>query len=542
VQPPSLPLPDKPSIVVLPFVNMSKDPEQEYFSDGITEDITADLSKLSGFFVIASNSARVYKGKAVDVKVVSRELGVRYVLEGSVRKADSRVRINAQLVDGLSATHVWAESYDRELKDIFALQDEVRQKIVLALKVKLTLEEQERFKRAPTDNLEAYDYLLRGAESLYRGTKEANAQARQLFERAIALDPKYAGAYAWLGWTYFDLDSQNLERAFELAQKAIALDDSQPDAHHLLSWVYLWGKNQPEQALAEAERAITLDPNYADGYWVLAQVLNFVGRPQEAIGVAEKALRLDPRGPNVAMCLNQLGLAYLLTGRLEEAIATLKQVLVHNSNFSPAYSNLAFSYLTQWGGQLSQDPHTLEQALAMAQKAVALHDSSPFDHIALGAVYLWQKKPEQARAEAERAITLNPNLANGYALLAGILNATGKPEEAIGVAEKAVRLGSPNPGSLIGLGHAYCLTGRYEEAIATLKKLLTHYPNDLYAHLILAIAYSEVGREEEARAAAAEVLRISPKFSLEVMKQRAPNTDPAVVERQLAALRAAGLK
>jgi adenylate cyclase len=233
-QPPALPLPDKPSIVVLPFVNMSEDPKQEYFSDGITENLTTDLSQLSGFFVISRNSAFTYKGKAVNVKEVSRELGVRHVVEGSVQKAGDRVRINAQLVDTMTGHHVWTERYDRELKDIFTLQDEVIQKIVFALKVKLTPEEQERFRRTPTDNLEAYDFFLRGVGSFYRSTTEANAQARQLFEKAIALDPQYAGAYAWLGWTYWmewvfhsSQDPQrDLERAFELAQRARALDDS----------------------------------------------------------------------------------------------------------------------------------------------------------------------------------------------------------------------------------------------------------------------------------------------------------------------------
>jgi tetratricopeptide (TPR) repeat protein len=270
--------------------------------------------------------------------------------------------------------------------------------------------------------------------------------------------------------------------------------------------------------------------------------LILVGRPQEAVGVAEKALRLDPRGPNAAGYLLELGFAYLSTGRLEEAIATLKQVLVHNPNFLPAYPTLAFSYVLQWAWQLSQDPQTLEQAFAAAQRVLALNDSFPWAHTALGAVYLSQKQPEQARTEAEQAIAFDPNLADGYALLAAILNAMGKPEEALGVAEKAVRLGSPNPGYLFDLGHAYCLTGRYEEAIATLKKFLTHYPNLLHAHLILASTYSESGREEEARVAAAEVLRISPKFSLEVMRQRWPYKEPAVLERQLAALRKAGLK
>jgi adenylate cyclase len=165
---------------------MSGDPEQEYFSDGLTEDLTTDLSRLSGLFVIARHSAFTYKGKALDVQEVSKELGVQYVLEGSTRRADNRVRINTQLIDATTGHHLWAERYDRPLRDLFVLQDEVRQKIVFALKVKLTPEEQERFQRFPTDNLEAYDYVLRGAEYQYRFTKEANAQARQMFEKAIA--------------------------------------------------------------------------------------------------------------------------------------------------------------------------------------------------------------------------------------------------------------------------------------------------------------------------------------------------------------------
>ncbi len=200
-------LPDKPSIVVLPFANMSNDPEQEYFSDGLTEDLTSDLSQISSLFVISRNSAFTYKGKAVKLPEVSRELGVQYVVEDSVRKAGDQVRITAQLIDATQDQHLWSERYDRPLTELFALQDEIRQKIVTALKVKLTPEEQEWFQRAPTNNLEAYDYWLRGVESLlralYERKKEANAQARQMFEKAIELDPQYAGAYAGLGFSYF---------------------------------------------------------------------------------------------------------------------------------------------------------------------------------------------------------------------------------------------------------------------------------------------------------------------------------------------------
>ncbi|MBI3757301.1 MAG: adenylate/guanylate cyclase domain-containing protein [Deltaproteobacteria bacterium] len=334
---PPLPLPDKPSIVILPFVNMSEDPKQDYFSDGLTEDLTTDLSKISNLFVIARNSAFTYKGKAMKVEEVGRELGVRYVLEGSVRKVNDKVRITTQLVDASTGYHLWSERYDRDLKDIFALQDEIRQKIVTALKVNLTKEEQERLKRAPTGNLEAYDYYLHGVDYYWRFTKETNVQARQMFEKAIELDPQYAAAYALLGLTYnaewsllWSQNPQTLEQAFALVQKAITLDDSLPVAHRVLGWVYAW-KKQHESAIAEGEHAIALDPNEADGYWQLAQILNVSGKPETAIELVEKAMRLNPHAP--ANYFASLGWAYAVTGRYEEAIGPLKRSLALNPNF-----------------------------------------------------------------------------------------------------------------------------------------------------------------------------------------------------------------
>ncbi len=239
-----LPLPDKPSIVVLPFTNLSSDPEQEYFSDGITAELTAGLSRLSGLFVIVRNSAFTYKGKAAKVQAVGQDLGVRYVLEGSVRKSDTQVRVIAQLIDATTGYHLWTERYDRELKDLLSLQDEITQQIVANLRVEVRQAELERVRRIPTDNLTAYDYLLRGMESLrtfMEAKKEANDQARQMFEKAIELDPQYAQAYVGLGMTYWaeqlwnwSQDPQTLERAFALAQKARDLDDSLPELHQLL--------------------------------------------------------------------------------------------------------------------------------------------------------------------------------------------------------------------------------------------------------------------------------------------------------------------
>src|SRR5439155_4431640 len=249
--------------------NVSDDPEQEYFSDGLTEDLTTDLSQLSGLFVIARNSAFTYKGKAVKIQEISRELGVQYVLEGSVRRSDSQVRINAQLIDVTTGSHLWGERYDRPLQDIFTVQNEIVQKIVTTLKLQLTLQEQGYTVRKRTDNLEAYDYFLRGVAYFWRFTPQTNARARQMFEKAIELDPQYAEAYAWLGWTYhaertfgWSADPQTMERELALAQQALALDDSLAGAHTLLSFVYV-EKHQYNQAIAEGNRAIALDPNDA---------------------------------------------------------------------------------------------------------------------------------------------------------------------------------------------------------------------------------------------------------------------------------------
>ena len=328
---------------------MSGDPEQEYFSDGITEDLITDLSKISGLFVIARNSVFTYKGKAVKVEDVGRELGVRYVLEGSVRKANNRVRITAQLIDARTSGQIWAERYDRELKDIFALQDEVTHEIVSALAIKLTEEEQKRLVRKGTENLAAYDYALRGLEYSNRYTKEANTQAKKLFQKAIDLDPRYASAYSRLGHTHmmewsfgWSRDPATMERGFELAQKAITLDESETLAHSLLSSVYLWRKEY-DRSIEEIEKTIQIDPNNADGLVHLAGVLNWAGRPEEAVGLLNRAMQLNPIYP--VWYLFELGHAYYLTEQLEEAIATLKKLIDRNPNFLPAYSYLAASYV-----------------------------------------------------------------------------------------------------------------------------------------------------------------------------------------------------
>jgi adenylate cyclase len=341
-------LPDKPSIAVLPFVNMSGDPEQEYFSDGITEDLITDLSKASGLFVIARNSAFTYKGKAVKVQEVSRELGVRFILEGSVRKAGNRVRISAQLVDAITGGHLWAERYDRELTDIFDLQDEVTQEIVSALAINLTKLEEDRLARRGTDNLKAYDYALRGQESYYRFTKEANVEAQEMFEKSVELDSRYASAYSWLGlvllhrWTHgWSQDPQLPDRAFESAQRAVGLEESLPEAHRILGDVYLYRK-QHEKAMAELERAIAINPNYADAFAGLAEVLNWTGKPEKAIELVKKGMRLNPH--HHAWYFYVLGTSYILTDLHEEAIEVLKRGTIRNAEFLGSHLALAPLY------------------------------------------------------------------------------------------------------------------------------------------------------------------------------------------------------
>jgi TolB-like protein/Flp pilus assembly protein TadD len=527
---------------------MSGDPQQDYFSNGITEVLTSDLSRIASLFVIARNTAFTYKGKAINVQEVGKELGVRYVLEGSVQKANEQVRIVAQLIDATTGGHLWSQRYDRPLKDIFALQDEIVQQIVTTLNLQLTLQEQGVVVRKRTNNLEAYDTFLRGVEYFYRFTKEGNAQARPLFEKTIELDPQYAETYAWLGYTYslawnqqWNPDPQNLQRAFELVQKALALDDALPRAHIILSWIYTF-QARYEPAVTEAERAIALDPNNADGYHGLVTVFNLFGeRTTDAIELEEKAIRLNPRYPFTYAY--HLGWAYSLVGRYEEAIAAQKQALLRNPNWLPSHAELFLNYRSQWTSQLSQDPQTLDRGLEAARQMVTLNAASPWSHLLLSQAYVWKKQYEQASAEAERTLALNPSLGFFYAWLANVLSFLGRLEEASGLAEKALRLNPrPPPRLLVHFGHTYYLAGRNEEAIASLKKSLNSSPADLDAHLLLAAVYSELGRDAEAQTEAAAVLRINPKWSLEVWRQRVPYKDPAMLERVFAALRKAGLR
>ncbi len=343
------PLPDKPSIAVLPFDNLSGDSEQEYFSDGITEQIITSLSKVPYIFVIARNSTFAYKGKPVKIQQIAEELAVRYVLEGSVQRSDDRVRITVQLIDAITGHHLWAENYDRMLKDIFALQDDIAMKIMAELQVELTEADWGRFSAIKTTNLRAYEKLLKGKEHIFRRTKAGTLEARKLAKEAIALDPEYGGAYILLGHTHLDDvwfrrtkdRAKSLQTAEQLAQKAIDLSGQDSDTHRLLSMVFLL-RNQHEKAIIEAQKAVELSPNSAENHFSLGVALRFADRNDEAILFLKKAIRLNPVAP--IFYLNNLAYAYALSEQYEKAIPLWNRAIERNPDYLFAYSGLAWAY------------------------------------------------------------------------------------------------------------------------------------------------------------------------------------------------------
>jgi len=402
----AFPLPDKPSIAVLPFDNMGGDPEQDYFCDGITDQIITSLSMVPRLFVIARNSTFAYKGKAVKIQTVAEELGVRYVLEGSVQKSEDRIRILAQLIDATTGRHIWSERYDRDLKDLFALQDEIAKQIMTALQVQLTEGEYARAIALGTSNLQANEYWWRAAKHFFRFIKEDNAKAREWVQKAIESDPNFSGAWSLLGWTHIkdvdlgwsDSPAESLKRAGECAQKAIALDDSNSKAYGLMSHISRL-QRKFDKAIEYGKKSAAINPNDPIMLSIYAFTPDRTGEFDESIATTKKAMRLSPYYP--AFFLFPLFRSYFQTERYEEALAAGKLLL-------------------------------------------------------------------------ERS-----------------------------------RQGEINP---------------------------------LYAHMTLALAYIRLGRDDEARAHAEEMLKINPKFSLGFWQKRQPYKDPAHHQREIEALRKAGLK
>ncbi|MEE8567876.1 MAG: tetratricopeptide repeat protein, partial [Anaerolineales bacterium] len=329
------------------------DPEQGYFADGMTEDLITDLSKVAGLFVIARNSTFAYKGKSPDIRRVAEELGVRYVLEGSVRRGGDQVRINAQLVDATTGGHLWADRYDGSLKDIFGLQDEVTRNIVTVLAVQLTTGDKERAARRKTENTEAYDAFLKGWEHYLRQRPDDFRTAISYFEKAVDKDPQYSRAYAALAATYWEvwkrfwhqhlgISRGSHEPRFRAEQfLAKAMQNPTPLAHQVASAMLLHTQ-QHEDAIAEAQRAITVDPNDADGYVALANALSLAGQPDKALGWVERAMRLNPHYP--PYYLYQLGLAQFGMEQLEKAARTLETATTLNPEDRWSYRLLLATY------------------------------------------------------------------------------------------------------------------------------------------------------------------------------------------------------
>jgi TolB-like protein len=348
----AFPLPDKPSIAVLPFDNISGDPKQEYFSDGMTDDLITDLSKISGLFVIARNSTFAYKGKPIKIRQVAEELSVRYILEGSVRRVADRIRINAQLIDATTGGHLWAERYDGNLGDVFSLQDNITRKIVFALAIKLTQNEEAEVARKDTIEIPAYDAFLQGWAHYVRHTPDDFARAIQYFEKAVELDPNYGRAYAALAATYWESfyrfwhESLNVEwhetrlRAEEYIQLAMKKDPT-PLAHGVTSKMLI-AQHKYDEALAETERALALDPNDAGSFIAMAYALIYFGKPKEAVDYIERAMRIDPEYP--AYYLFVLGLAHFGMEQLEKAASLFEEALERNPENYVTLIPLAATY------------------------------------------------------------------------------------------------------------------------------------------------------------------------------------------------------
>ena len=343
------PLPELPSIAVLPFDNMSGDPQQDYFSDGITEQIIASLSKVPYLFVIARNSTFTYKSKPVKVNQVAEELGVRYVLEGSVQRSNDHLRITVQLIDAIAGHHIWSETYDRQIKDIFALQDDIAMKIMAEMQVKISVADMGRLSLIKTTNIKAYEKLLKGWEHLFRRTEGDILQVRKLAQEAIELDPEYGDAYLMLGWTHLEdiffyrtkSPEKSMEAAENFAQKAISLSADEAATHRLFASIFMLRKEY-EKAIVESQESVDLAPNSAQANFIYGMVLRNAGRYDEAIPFLEKAIRLEPITP--VNYLNNLAWAHASLAQYEKAIQLWNKAIEKNPDYLFAYQGLTVAH------------------------------------------------------------------------------------------------------------------------------------------------------------------------------------------------------
>ena len=367
---PALPFPDKPSVAVLPFTNMSPEAEQEFFADGIAEDVITSLSRYPSLFVIARNSSFTYKGRSIDVKQIGRELGVRYVLEGSLRKSGNRIRITAQLVEAETGKHVWAERYDRDLADIFAVQDEISEAVTIAIAPAIADAEQQRAMRKPPESLAAWAAYQRGLWHLSKVTTEDNALAQKLFQQSIDLDPTFSGAYVGLVMAQAQAANfltrgrvETMRSTEALARRAVALDSANAEARSVLCDT-LWCRGDYEGALAEGERALAMAPNLAVAHHMLGAALIFSGRPKEGVAALERSIRLDPRDPRSELRLNQMALGFYFSREYAAAVEVAKRAIRSYPDFPNPYR-----WLTAALGQLGRTEEAKE-ALRTAMAVV----------------------------------------------------------------------------------------------------------------------------------------------------------------------------
>ncbi len=365
------PLPDEPSIAILAFDNLSGDPDQEYFADGIVEEITAALSKVRSFFVVARNSSFAFKGKPTDIKQVSRQLGVRYVLEGSVRKSGNRVRITAQLIDGTNDRHVWADQFDGTLEDIFDLQDQITESVVGAIEPKLRSSEIERSRRKPTTNLNAYDYFLRALPHAHAMTQEGNEEALRLTSRAIALDPRYASAMALAAWCYtlrvaqgwVDAMPDEAHEASRLARTAIEVDKDVPETLWLAGYVLGFFGNTPEEGIDLIDDALRLNPNSAQALVYSGWLRVYNGDATTAKAHFERALRLSPLDISAYRTYAGLAFSCLFLGQIDDAVSWASKALHQNPKFTATHRVLAASL--GHAGRLDEAHQVVEQLQAL---------------------------------------------------------------------------------------------------------------------------------------------------------------------------------
>jgi TolB-like protein/class 3 adenylate cyclase/predicted Zn-dependent protease len=528
----AFPLPDKPSIAVLPFENMSDDPKQEYFSDGITEDLITDLSKISGLFVIARNSTFTYKGKPVKVQQVAEDLGVRHVLEGSVRKAGDKVRINAQLVDATTGHHLWAERLDGQLGDIFALQDRFTRKIVAALAVKLTAGEQEFVTQRGTENVKAYDAYLQGWEYLQRATREDLVEAVNYFKKAIELDSNYLRAHAALARAYgFSMDrgfdhELGWSNARSLRDKHLqmAMKDPTPHTYRAVAKARLYQRKY-EEAIAAAERALALAPNDTDSHFSMARVYIYAGRPAEGLELLHKAMRHNPHYP--AYYLWWVGLAQFSLEQYEEAVSSYERLLERSPKSSVMILAAAHAYL----GRQQEAADVLTKYLNMRGNTgpgvpaenflnyYPFRDSKDADRFVDGLLKAGLPRPwnpvyrgnyEEAITRAEQAIGLNRNDADAQFTMGETLIYAGRSAEAVEFIKRAMELNPEYPPYYLWyLGLAQFCLEQYEKALTSLEEYYKRKsrPARLVPKWLLAATYSQSGRQQEALEALSKFMK-----------------------------------